>query len=73
MWPRTRLLKLRYTYGTSAWRPCRPAQRQWAGVDPVARSDIDTGRSKAMLGQESARQAIANAAAKVNHDIQMAG
>jgi len=26
-----------------------------------------------MLGQESARQAIANAAAKVNHDIQMAG
>jgi multiple sugar transport system substrate-binding protein len=46
-----------------------PTVSGWA----QAQSDIDTEMSKAMLGQESAQQAIANAASKVDHDIQSAG
>jgi ABC-type glycerol-3-phosphate transport system substrate-binding protein len=46
-----------------------PTVSGWA----QAQADIDTEMSKAMLGQETAKQAIANAAAKVDHDIQSAG
>jgi ABC-type glycerol-3-phosphate transport system substrate-binding protein len=38
-----------------------------------AQADIDTEMSKAMLGQESSAQAIATAAAKLDHDIATAG
>jgi hypothetical protein len=38
-----------------------------------AQSDIDTQLSKAMLGQEISAQAMATAAAQVNHDIATAG
>jgi hypothetical protein len=38
-----------------------------------AQGDIDTEISKAELGQESASQAMKNAAAKVNHDLSTAG
>jgi len=46
-----------------------PTVSGWA----QAQADIDTEMSKAMLGQESAAQAIANAAAKVDHDLASAG
>jgi len=46
-----------------------PTVSGWA----QAQSDIDTEMSKAMLGQETSQQAIANAAAKVDHDIASAG
>jgi ABC-type glycerol-3-phosphate transport system substrate-binding protein len=46
-----------------------PTVSGWA----QAQADIDTEMSKAMLGQESSAQAIANAAAKVDHDIATAG
>lgn len=46
-----------------------PTVSGWA----QAQADIDTEMSKAMLGQESAAQAIKNAAAKVDHDIATAG
>ncbi len=46
-----------------------PTVSGWA----QAQADIDTEMSMAMLGQESAAQAIANAAAKVDHDLANAG
>lgn len=46
-----------------------PTVSGWA----QAQADIDTEMSKAMLGQESAAQAMANAATKVDHDLQTAG
>jgi len=46
-----------------------PTVSGWA----QAQSDIDTEMSKAMLGQETSQQAIATAAAKVDHDIATAG
>ena len=46
-----------------------PTVSGWA----QAQSDIDTQMSKAMLGQETSAQAMATAAAQVNHDIQNAG
>ena len=46
-----------------------PTVSGWA----QAQGDIDTQMSKAMLGQESAAQAIHNAATQVNHDIANAG
>ena len=45
-----------------------PTVSGWA----KAQGDIDTAMSKAMLGQETSAQAIANAAVKVDHDIQTA-
>ncbi len=45
-----------------------PTVSGWAG----AQGDIDTAMSKAMIGQESAAQAMKEAAAKVDHDIQTA-
>jgi ABC-type glycerol-3-phosphate transport system substrate-binding protein len=46
-----------------------PTVSGWA----QAQGDIDTEISKAELGQESAAQAMKNAAAKVGHDISSAG
>jgi ABC-type glycerol-3-phosphate transport system substrate-binding protein len=46
-----------------------PTVSGWA----QAQSDIDTQMSKAMLGQETSAQAMATAAAQVNHDIATAG
>jgi ABC-type glycerol-3-phosphate transport system substrate-binding protein len=46
-----------------------PTVSGWA----QAQSDIDTQMSKAMLGQETSTQAMATAAAQVNHDIATAG
>jgi len=46
-----------------------PTVSGWA----QAQSDIDTEMSKAMTGQESAAQAMRNAAIKVDHDIANAG
>ncbi len=45
-----------------------PTVSGWAS----AQGDIDTEMSRAMLGQETSAQAMANAAVKVDHDIQTA-